>query len=287
MEMMRYDVEDQGKEVIQKIPLDLLIPSPYNSRRYRTVERIRGIAQSLSLRGQKEALRVYPGEGDYEGKYVIVSGVTRFLAATDLRWPTLDAIVDPDLNTDDPLALVALSRLYNDTAEETDMDHAALVADLEGQGYSQREIMLAMGFDTPSRLYRLNSFWELPKAIFEIAAQHPDKVTAEFASILKRAVSQLGEEKAVLLAEELISENLSTRKLDGRIRAECRKLANTPARSTKEWATVIRFGGAKVGSLCLTRPLDSDEMEVHLKIRLPEDNAKNAFLMIQGMEEKW
>jgi len=56
------------------------------------------MAQSLREHGQREALRVYPGEGEYQGKFMIVSGVTRFLAARILGWEELDVIVDPTLN---------------------------------------------------------------------------------------------------------------------------------------------------------------------------------------------
>jgi len=287
MEMMRHAAEEEGRVVVQKLPLDLLIPlQRNNSRRFRPQARICEMANSLSLYGQKEALRVYPGEGEDEGKYIIVSGVTRFMAAKVAGWTELDAIIDPTLKTATPLALLTLSRLYNDASQETDMDHAATITDLEEQGYSQEEIMLALGFNTPSRLYRLKAFRELPQAIFEIAAQHPDKVTAEFADILKRAVLQLGEDKAVQLAEELVAENLSKRKLDERIRAECRKIANTPTRSTKERSTVIRLGDEKVGYLSLTCCRDSGERKVRLELILPKDSANNCYAMLENMIQR-
>ncbi len=280
-----------SETTIQKIPLDRLIPSPYNARRFRTEERIQEIVQSLATHQQREALRVYPGEGDAQGKYLIVSGVTRYLAAKTLGWLTLDAIVDPALNPQDPLALVSLSRIYNDTAQETDMDRAALVADLEAQGYSQHEIMRAMGFNTPNKLYKLRAFKELPRAIFDIAAQHPKKVTAEFADILKKAVSQLGENKAVLLAEELIAKNLSKSKLIKRLWAECRKMANQPTRSTKERSAVINRGDVKVGDLRITRRPGSDDKKVKLEVSLPADAARSFYAelesLCQRVQEKW
>ncbi|MCL2076393.1 MAG: ParB N-terminal domain-containing protein [Betaproteobacteria bacterium] len=278
--------------VAQKIPISLLVPSPYNSRRFRTQRRIKEIAQSLSAHGQREALRVYRGTGDFHGKFVIVSGVTRFLAAKTLGWSALDAIIDPTLNSNVPLVLVRLSRLHNDTLAETDMDHAAIVADLEDkEGYSQGAIMAAMGFNTPRKLLKLKSFRELPKAIFNIAAQNPDKFTVELAEMLNNAVSSLGEDKAVLLANELVAENLSGEQLIGRIRVECRKIASTPVRAKKERTALIHLGDTKVGNLRVMRYPDSDKRRVKLDVQLPEDAAKNFFIelesLIQKMKGKW
>ncbi|MDR0776226.1 MAG: ParB N-terminal domain-containing protein [Azonexus sp.] len=284
-----------SEATIQKIPLDLLVSSPYNARRFRTEARIQEIAQSLSAHQQREALRVYPGEGEAQGKYLIVSGVTRYLAAKTLGWPTLDAIVDPALNPHDPLTLVSLSRIYNNTAPETDMDRAALVADLEAQGYGKREIMRAMGFNTPRKLLKLKAFKELPPAILDIAAQDPDKISAEFADLLKHAVSTLGEDKALWLTEKTVSEHLSVKKLTESIQKECRKMNSMPAKATKERASQIHYGRAKIGNLCVIRYPGSDKkkvrMEVNLPDNLPEDTAGNFFTelenLVQRMKEQW
>ena len=277
--------------IVQKISLDLLVPSPYNSRKFRPEQSIQDMAQSLREHGQREALRVYPGEGERQGKYEIVSGVTRFLAARILGWESLDVIIDPDLNPHDPLSLIRLSRIYNDTAAETDMDHAATIADLEEQGYSQEAIMVAMGINSSRKLLKLRAFGKLPEAIFEIAAQHPEKITAEFAEILKGAVLQLGEDKAVLFAQKTVSENLSVKNLMGSIQAEYRKITNTPAKATKERVRLIHFGRARIGDLCVIQYPDSDKRKVRLEVSLPEDTAGNFFTelesLIQRMKTEW
>ncbi|MCL2022641.1 MAG: ParB N-terminal domain-containing protein [Betaproteobacteria bacterium] len=272
--------------IIQKIALGLLVPSPYNSRRFRPESSIQNMVQSLAAHGQREALRVYPGEGERQGKYEIVSGVTRFLAATTLGWSALDVIIDPTLNPHDPLSLIRLSRIYNDTAAETDMDHAATVADLADKDYSQEAIMKAMGFKLPRKLFKLRAFGELPEAIFEIAAQHPHKITAEFAAILKSAVAELGADKATLLAEELIADNLSKEKLIGRIKTERRKIADKPTRAIKERARLIHFSDTQAGDLRLMRYPNSDEKRVKLDILLPKAAAKNLFAEIENLIQR-
>ena len=276
--------------IVQKIALGLLVPSPYNSRKFRPEQSIQDIAQSLREHGQREALRVYPGEGEQQGKYAVVSGVTRLLAATTLGWSALDVIVDPTLNPNDPLALVIASRIHNIMSKETDMDHAATVADLMEQGYNQEAIMVAMGFKFPRKLFRLRAFRELPEAIFAIAAQHPHKVSAAFADILKSAVAELGADKATLLAEELIANNLSKENLIQRIRAERRKITK-PTRATKERTALIHFGNKKVCNLIFMRYPKFTEIKVKLTSDLPEDAAWNLSIevenLIQRMKEEW
>lgn len=279
----------------QKIPLDQLLPSPHNARRFRTEARIQEIAQSLATHQQREALRVYPGEGKEQDKYLIVSGVTRYLAAQSLGWSALDAIVDPALNPHEPLALVSLSRIHNNTSPETDMDRAAVVADLEAQGHGKREIMRAMGINTPRKLLKLKTFKELPSAILDIAAQYPEKISAEFADHLKNAVSTLGEAKALWLTEKTVSEHLSVKKLTESIQKECRKMNGTPAKATKERASQIHHGRARIGNLCVIRYPDSDKKKVRMEVNLPdnppEEAAGNFFAelenLVQRMKEQW
>ncbi|MCL2020758.1 MAG: hypothetical protein FWG81_01280 [Betaproteobacteria bacterium] len=212
--------------------------------------------------------------------------MTRFLAATTLGWSALDVIVDPTLNPNDPLSLIAISRVHNDVSKETDMDRAAVAADLEEQGYSQEAIMVAMGFKFPRKLFRLRAFRELPEAIFAIAAQHPHKVSAAFADILKSAVAELGADKATLLAEELIANNLSKENLIGRIKTERRKIADKPMRAIKERARLIHFSDTQAGDLRLMRYPNSDEKRVKLDILLPKAVAKNLFAEIENLIQR-
>jgi ParB-like chromosome segregation protein Spo0J len=69
---------------LRQIPLTSLAPSPFNVRSVRTEARIAEIARSLAADGQREPITVYPGTGEEVGKYLIVSGVTRYLAASSL-----------------------------------------------------------------------------------------------------------------------------------------------------------------------------------------------------------
>jgi ParB-like chromosome segregation protein Spo0J len=109
---------------LRKISLTCLAPSPFNARSLRTEARVAGIAQSLAEDGQREPITVYPGAGEQAGKYLIVSGVTRYLAALSLGWETLEAREDATLDPANALLLVRASHLHNDTHRETELDHA-------------------------------------------------------------------------------------------------------------------------------------------------------------------
>ncbi len=170
-----------------------------------------------------------------------------------------------------------------------------MVTDLEAQGHGKREIMRAMGINTPRKLLKLKTFKELPPAILDIAAQYPEKISAEFADHLKNAVSTLGEAKALWLTEKTVSEHLSVKKLTESIQKECRKMNGTPAKATKERASQIHHGRARIGNLCVIRYPDSDKkkvrMEVNLPDNLPEEAAGNFFAelenLVQRMKEQW
>ncbi|MDR2688361.1 MAG: ParB N-terminal domain-containing protein [Azoarcus sp.] len=109
---------------ILKIPLAQLVPSPFNVRSVRTEARIEELARSLEAEGQREPITVYSGTKEDGGKHWIISGVTRYLAASRLGWETLDARVDVTFDSADALTLVKASRLHNDTHQETDLDRA-------------------------------------------------------------------------------------------------------------------------------------------------------------------
>ncbi|MDR2688582.1 MAG: hypothetical protein LBB76_02340, partial [Azoarcus sp.] len=79
------------------------------------------------------------------GEYLILSGVTRYLAAQFLGWETLDVRETLDF-ADSPLAVVKASRLHNDTQRETELDHAILARTLQEAGHTAAEIAKALGY---------------------------------------------------------------------------------------------------------------------------------------------
>lgn len=74
----------------RRIPLADLEVSPYNVRQREVAADIDQLAESLKAFGLKQPIIVYRSKG----KYQILIGQRRFLAARRLRWPSIAAIVE-------------------------------------------------------------------------------------------------------------------------------------------------------------------------------------------------
>jgi ParB-like chromosome segregation protein Spo0J len=244
-------------------------------RSIRTPERIAEVAQSLAADGQREAITVYPGTGADAGKFLIVSGVTRYRAAKSLGWEALTARVDASLDPTNALALVRVSRTHNDTVRETDLDHAYIVNALQDKKYGIKGIAAALG--RPERhVERLRVFSSLPAAILELGKTKPEKFSARLAELLKRAVETIGIEKAHSLLTRTFAENLSLRELERLIRAEVRR----QQRDAQEipWQTQaleIRVEGKKVGTLGVW---ETPEKQCELRFSARLDKAAGAWM---------
>jgi ParB/RepB/Spo0J family partition protein len=233
----------------REIPLESLVPSPFNVRSIRTKARIAEVAQSLAADGQREAITVYPGTGADTEKYLIVSGVTRYLAAKSLGWETLTAQVDASLDPGNALALVRASRTHNDTVRETDLDHAFVARELLAAGHTAAEVAEALGCSRRD-VTRLKTCFELPPSILELGKTRPEKFSASFAESLKKAVGEIGAEKAQKLLKRCLEENLSLRELERLVHTEERRQQrDARQRPWQEHAFDIRRKGGRIGSL--------------------------------------
>jgi ParB family chromosome partitioning protein len=202
---------------IQKIPLNQLAPSPYNARRIRIEARVEEIARSLETEGQREPITVYPGTGKDSGSYLIVSGITRCLAAQLLGWKTLDARIDTTLDPANDLSLVKTSRLHNDTCRETELDHAILARELLEAGHTADAIAKALGYGTQRDVTRLKAYFDLPEPILEVFKTKPEKFSPSFAELFQQFVTLLGEGKTLPLAQCVLEEDLSFRETKRRL----------------------------------------------------------------------
>ncbi|MDR2165093.1 MAG: ParB N-terminal domain-containing protein [Zoogloeaceae bacterium] len=256
----------------RKIPLESLVPSPFNVRNIRTKARIAEVAQSLAADGQREAITVYPGRDADAEKYLIVSGVTRYLAAKSLGWETLTAQVDANLDPGNALALVRASRTHNDTVRETDLDHACMARKLREAGYGQEGIVAALG--RPKRYVdRLQVFFGLPPSILELGKMWPEKFSARLAEFMRKAVETIGSAKAQFLLERTFAENLSLRELERLIRAEERRQRRDAQEITH--ALEICVEGKKVGALGVW---ETPEKQCELRFSVLLDKAAGAWM---------
>jgi ParB family chromosome partitioning protein len=256
---------------IQQMPLEQLLPSPYNVRSVRPDERIAALAQSLAEDGQKEPITVYLGN---DGKYLILSGVTRYLAAQSLGWETLDVRVVTLGFADSPLAVVKASRLHNDTQRETELDHAFIVRTLREQNFTWKEISKALGYASERNVSRLNAFFKLPESILAFGTTKPEKFSASGAELLVRAVAAVGEEKTLALLERVSAEH-PVSEIERRIRM---MLARGKQRSVRRaYTRKVFHDGEEVGTFSVSNLPDRKKkvllavtVDEHLEERLSE-----------------
>jgi ParB/RepB/Spo0J family partition protein len=232
---------------IQKLSLTRLAPSPFNVRRLRTEARIAEVAESLAADGQQEPITVYPGTGKEAGTYLIVSGVTRYLAATFLHWKTLDARVDATLDPANTLALVKASRLHNDTHRETELDHAILARALEEAGHTTEEIAQALGYGSRRGVTRLKTYFELPASILELGSTKPEKFSASFEELFRKFVRVSGEKKTLALVKCVLEEDLSLRETTRRFAQARQRRGQRRSRRTRSLELCV--GGRSAGRL--------------------------------------
>jgi ParB/RepB/Spo0J family partition protein len=231
---------------IRKLPLARLSPSPFNVRSLRTKARIAEVAQSLAADGQQEPVTVYPGKGAEAKQYLIVSGVTRYLAASSLGWKTLEARVDATLDPEDALSLVKMSRLHNDTRRETELDHAIQARALQAAGQSADAIAEALGYGSRRDVTRLKAYFELPASLLELGAAKPEKFSASFAELFKKIARLGGEKKALALLKQVLEEDLSLRETARRLALLARP---GQRRSRRRRSRELWVGGQSVGKL--------------------------------------
>jgi ParB family chromosome partitioning protein len=229
----------------RKIPLESLVPSPFNVRSIRTEARIAEVAQSLAADGQREAITVYPGRDADAEKYLIVSGVTRYLAAQSLGWETLTAQVDASLDSGNALALVRASRAHNDTVRETDLDHAFVARELLAAGHTAAEVAGALGCSRRD-VERLKAYFVLPASILELGKTRPEKFSASFAELLKKAVQTLGERRAFDVLKQVFAHDLSLKETASLIEEEENRRVRAP-RARRSEKKKLNLAGREIG----------------------------------------
>lgn len=263
---------------IQKLPLARLVPSPFNVRSLRTEARIEEVARSLAADGQQEPITVYPGRGADAQKYLIVSGVTRYLAASSLGWKTLEARVDTALDPENTLFLVKASRLHNDTHRETELDHAILARALQEAGHTTDEIAEALGYGSRRNVTRLKTYFALPASILELGATKPEKFTARFAELLKKAVRTLGETRAYRVLEYVLADDLSLNETVFLIEKEEDRGVRGP-RSRRSEKKMFSLAGREIGDkTVLTAPDGKMKIRLSLTLDTSLSDALNAEL---------
>lgn len=257
------------------IPLGRLRPSPFNARKVRTSERIQDIANSMLADQQREPITVYPGAGEDQGYYLIASGATRHLAAVSIGWRTIEAWIDTRINIDDPLSIVRISHLHNDSATETDLDHAIVARDLQEAGYTQMQVALALGYKTNRQITRLNSYFALPESFFELGKTKADMFSANWAEMFKIAITDIGEDAAYTVLLNALKAESPIRDVKRQIELAKKRLAsggNQRTRSTLKSTFDVTAAGDKVGTMRILQ-VAANKKRIQLEATVSPDMA--------------
>src|SRR5258708_40362994 len=75
----------------QQIPIDKIVPSPFQARKNFDEQALRELAQTIKDRGLENAILVRPVNGQFE----LIAGERRWRAAKLLGWQTIEAKVEP------------------------------------------------------------------------------------------------------------------------------------------------------------------------------------------------
>lgn len=254
-----------------KLPLSKLRPSPYNSRKHRSTERINELASSLQEHGQREAVTVYRGVGEDSGYLMVLSGETRRLAAVSIGWSELDGTIDDSIDASNPLDIVRASHVHNDTEKETDLDFVSVSQSLTTLGYSKTEIALALGIGRRDA-YRLAAFEKLPAKVLICGQQNPTKFTGSVAELCLKQLKILGEEAVLDVLSESISTGFTVSELETKFRAAGR-IDHRSQRRTRISKVDFKLNGHRVGSLTVMKSVVEGEKTVKFESSVGEDMA--------------
>lgn len=266
-----------GSKEIRKIPLARLRIHPFNSRAIRTQSRIEEVRDLLEAEHtQRESITVVPGRNlEDKGYYYILSGQTRFHAATLAGWSDLDAQINYDIDPSDHLLFWQASLEHNTSIPETDWDLAIKAKALIDEGCPLESVQKAARRD-PRGLRRLAAMTELPEEIQAVVREHPTILTAHFCELLKSALDELGVSETTLLAKSVAEDKISVRDLKHQIDLAIRKRNKAKVgagtrRSTRESKVSVMVGSTKVGDFKVMQSREQGKKQFQLSANIPAE----------------
>jgi len=265
------------------IPLSKLKIHPFNSRARRSQARIEEVRDMLiSSNTQREAITVVPGRKQEDaGFYYILSGQTRYHAANLAGWNELKSQINWDIDPDDHLSFFAASVEHNTVRSETDWDLAIKVKALVENGCDPKDVQKAIRRDERG-MRRLVAMMDLPESILTIVRENPTKISGSFCEALRAGLTELGEDAMMLLAKQIVDEDLSHRALVDTIeRAKRSKLKKATSRSTRSkrdyYCQVVLSSDQKAGEFKVMPSREEGKRRFLLDVNLA-DSLSKAFL---------
>lgn len=158
------DMSTPGTEEVQQLPIDLIMPNPYQPRRVFSEEQLAELAASIKQHGLIQPVTVRPRGGRYE----LVVGERRLRAAKLAGWTEIPALVK-EWTDGESMEVALIENLQREDLNP--LEEAAAFAQLQEQfGYIQEGVAEKVG---KSRSYVANALrlLTLPVAVTEMVAR--------------------------------------------------------------------------------------------------------------------
>lgn len=197
--------EKTSNDEVKQLPLDQIVPSPFQPRTVFDEERIDELCQTIKTHGVIQPIVVRVRDGIYE----IIAGERRFRAVKKLGWETIPAIIR-DFNDSQAASIALIENLQREglTAIEEAMAYQQLIElhQLTQESLAQR---LGKSQSTIANKIRLLHLSEpVKQALLE------RKITERHARALLALDS---EELQVKVLEDIISKELNVKQTEARV----------------------------------------------------------------------
>ncbi|GBF11464.1 nucleoid occlusion protein [Tepidibacillus sp. HK-1] len=219
-----FGLQDRGNDEVKQIPVDQIVPNPYQPRSLFDEDRIEELSQTIKIHGVIQPIVVRPRDGMYE----IIAGERRWRAVKRLELQTIPAIIK-DYNDAQSASIALIENLQREglTAIEEAVAYQKL---MELHGLTQESLAqrLGKGQSTIANKIRLLN---LSQTVQD--ALMGRKITERHARALLSLPDQSIQEK---LLEEIIEKELNVKQTETRIKQIIEKLTGESKPKTKKIA---------------------------------------------------
>ena len=205
-------VATNQKHKIKNLPIELVSPGPWQTRKDFKNEDLINLSKSIKRNGLIQPI-IVSSDKNNEGKFLIVAGERRWRASQLAKLHEIPAIINNDLNE---TKLMEVSLLEN--LQRTDLNPIeegnGFKRLIENYNYSQDEVGKVVGKSRPyiTNILRLLT---LPLKVQEYLIQ--EKLSIGHARVL------IGNENAIVLAQEIFKKKLSVRQTEKIIKKNVKK----------------------------------------------------------------
>lgn len=193
--------EDEAGVTARRIPLHLIVDSPYQPRKKYDESELQLLGETLKGRGQDEPVTVRPLDN---GKFELIAGHRRARAARLIGWSELDARITPMSDREACLATLVHNE-SNVKLSDYERGLAYRTALKEGYASTQSEVATVFGC-TQARVSQCLSLFDLPQTLLDLMAKYPELITYRKARVIKEVLAKhpQGEDIIIRAAETLI-----------------------------------------------------------------------------------